>query len=802
MSKQTLKSLLGASDQRKQVELNLNPVALQPTIRSGGQFRVAVQETPKTFAALQLAENLKTGVDVYGAAVRVSQDKAEDDVAAMSEEDFDKFLEQGLDKEGINLFGYTKAYNQALAKKYYAEEMPTKLQAIAVELHKDPYKYKDPAEFEGAAIAAVNEAYDEADELLGGNVFSQQANNVLKSATKADFIEKQNAVFINKLPEITRKVQSDVAFKAFSELDDVANVKDTIDQQILVVTDAVGNRKEAAAIVTKAYLDNIEALSKQEGKEELAQALLDELDDTTVAGLGSQGRRKFGKEDIELFNTSANRLRIEELENNIETAGVSGYNAKLARAREAQASLELEAFGLIAEANGDETTALARFEEIEAEIRNGSVTINGVTYKDTVELNEIRKFIAGARSNKDLFVHNAKLNFVNNNTGGKRAAVNQLTTQGALASINAEAAARLVSVKPNPVTGGMDVVYTPEGATFLTDFNSELEQLELQLADALLGDTSLSVGERITEYSKLYPTEVTAKMQEWLTTRLNSVVPPKPEKPSTPAVSQVEEELAEELSEITNDEFISEADKAKAKKIIIQEELDRKEGINFITDADGTRRLKGTKDSDFMSPYPAFSADPTAPYQRALELGQFKNSDELAQGFDAVHKTFSVTSQKRQTSAYRYNMTPFNIFREETFVEKARKKGRLRDTFSLYGLSITELAEDSFNTTFSMGYGGIGKTNSIPLTDVYGQDNPFSSTPIVYEGSIKNTVEIVQGYFKNKESYEILSDATETSLDPPLPDVFTQAAKNYGISVDTMMKQMEAYLLTNNFISK
>ena len=35
-----------------------------------------------------------------------------------------------------------------------------------------------------------------------------------------------------------------------------------------------------------------------------------------------------------------------------------------------------------------------------------------------------------------------------------------------------------------------------------------------------------------------------------------------------------------------------------------------------------------------------------------------------------------------------------------------------------------------------------------------------------------------------------------------LPEVFIQAAKNYGISPETMMKQMEAYLLTNNFISE
>ena len=97
MAKQTLKSLLGSSDERKQVELNLNPVALQPTIRSGGNYRVAVQQTPKTNSALQLADALRQGVGLYGQAVNIAQDKAREYVETMSEEDFGKLLTEALD---------------------------------------------------------------------------------------------------------------------------------------------------------------------------------------------------------------------------------------------------------------------------------------------------------------------------------------------------------------------------------------------------------------------------------------------------------------------------------------------------------------------------------------------------------------------------------------------------------------------------------------------------------------------------------------------------------------------------------
>ena len=754
------------SDSRKQVELNLNPVALQPTIRSGGNYRVAVQDTPKTNSALQLADALRQGVGLYGQAVNIAQDKAVTDVETMSEEDFDKFLTEGLDKESRNIFGYTKAYNQALAKKYYAEEMPMKLQAIAAELHKDPYAYKDPAEFEGAAIAAVNEAYDEADELLGGNVFSEQANNALKSATKADFVAKQQAAFINKLPEITRKVQSDVAFKAFSELDDVANVKTTIDQQILAVTDAVGNRKDAAAIVTKAYLDNIEALAKQEGKEELAQALLDELDDTTVAGLGSQGRRKFGKDGIELFNTSANRFRIEELENNIETAGVSGYNAKLARARQAEADIELEAFGLIAEAKGDETTALARFEDIDADIIKGSVTLNGVTYTDTIELNEIRKFTSEARNNKDLFVHNAKLNFINNNTGGKRAAVNQLTTQGALASINAGAAAKLLKVKPNPVTGGMDVVYTPEGATFLTDFNREVEQLELQLAGTLLGDTSLSVGERITEYSKLYPAEVTGKMQDWISTRLEQVSPAK--------VTTEKQYITDEREAYIRETYLpSEAAQIIEDEIELAKDAERE--YTLFTKRDGVITFNASPEDDLK----LVPKDPTEVYKTARDEGFFSDDDKQAKAFNKVFGSFREDpygSGAKDRVIREFNRSPW--FRKLTPLEQAEKSKVLRDKISLYGISLEELIDGEFGKRFKR----------IPLEKIYGQNIDFSSFPIVINGNVESIIKEVKAYKEDPSKYE------NKDLE--------RIASNNNIPLSNLMDAQYSFLTNSRFITE
>ena len=108
------------SKKRKQVELNLNPVALNPTVRAGGNYRVAVQQTPLTNSAMQLSNALKQGVNAYGQAVDVAQTKAAEDVANMSDAEYDKFLQKGLDPEARSLFGYTKTYNRQVAAKYYA----------------------------------------------------------------------------------------------------------------------------------------------------------------------------------------------------------------------------------------------------------------------------------------------------------------------------------------------------------------------------------------------------------------------------------------------------------------------------------------------------------------------------------------------------------------------------------------------------------------------------------------------------------------------------------------------------------
>jgi len=832
MAKQTLKSLLGSSDERKQVELNLNPVALQPTIRSGGNYRVAVQDTPKTNSALQLADALRQGVGLYGQAVNIAQDKAREDVASMSEEDFDKFLTEGLDKDSRNIFGYTKAYNQALAKKYYAEEMPMKLQAIAAELHKDPYAYKDPAQFEGAAIAAVNEAYDEADELLGGNVFSEQANNALKSATKADFVAKQQATYLQRMPEITRQNASEGAFNAFSKITKAdTEAKAMIDAQIKSVTEAVGNRKEAAAIVTKAYLDNIEALAKQEGQEGLAQALLDELHSGEAEEkAGLQGKRQFGDDKVELFNTAENRGRIEDLEDAIENAGVSGYNAKILRAKEATATIQLDVYTLIKGEGGSEEAGIARLNELRDEIvKNQSLTLGDSTYNDSIEITEILNFIDGAASNKDLFVHNAKLNFLNQNIGAKRAVPNQMVSTGSLNRVNPSASALLFSSKPDGF-GEMQVTYTQEGLNVIDEFGTELEQLELQLIDSLLSDSSLSQGDRITEFSKRYPTEVNAKLQEWLTNRLEEVVPVKGS--AEAAVSDQREAdaktyLSEKERLKIKDSALNIEQEKEITDIRIQQEKDdeylRQSVIVFGETAkdEDNRQLRGrpplpslthSEEVEAHRNKPPIHKEVSKSYDKAEEFDVYNSEEEkirlhsqLVSSWESPRSMFdgsgvsnveagsSVKDTAYQAFAYKRK---YGGFAEDNIVDRAAKRKKMVGYYNRYGVSANELLNDApdINKYWRQANEKNYKTD-ITISGMFGGVDKvdFRLFPITVNGSVATTAQAVTDYFKAKEAGK---------LDEFDAGNFALIAEKYDISLDALMTAQQTYLTPRNFITK
>ena len=813
------------SKKREQVELNLNPVSLSPAVRAGGNYRVVVQDTPKTNAAMQLSSALKAGVGLYSQAVDVAQNKAQEDVATMSEEDFNTFLEQGLDKESRSIFGYTKAYNHALAKKYYAEEMPTKLQAIATELHKDPYQYKDPQHFEAAATAAVDEAYAEADELLGGNVFSEQANNALKSATKADFVEKQQEAYLHKLPEITRQIQSDTAFKVFSEITDTDKVKESINQQLTAVKSAVGNNRDAAAIVTKSYLDVVELMA-QEGKHDEAQQMLDELDSTELASLGMQGKRKFGKGNVELFNTAENRARIEAVQDAIENDSARSMTLKKNRALGAIAGIENELFSTLTGEGGSEEKGFEYTQKLLDDIaKNQSLTIGDKVYDDPIEIKAIRDSLLAVQSNPQLFKLTAMNNFIATNGQSEQYAISQLENPDTIQVLNKDAYSILVD--DNNWKKGKPA-YTKKGITFTTNFAKEKRRLEHALFESI---SYLQDGEKQRQFAALYPEKVTAPMQAWVTQTLEGLAPSEDEQDVT------KQRRADALA------YLSEKQRAKIKAsavdseeeqelqdILIQEAKDEEylrqsaQVFNGEVDEEGNRQLKSRLSSPALQHSAIKEAEKGKPpvhkivsksfdkaekfdiYDSETEKislhSQLVSSWERPRGsseiYDGVYADRSLIGTSVKDSAYRAfaYKRKYGGFAEEDIVDRAAKRTKMVNFYNRYGVSAKELLNDApdinkywrdsdrhfkSDITISGMFGGVDKVD-------------FRLFPITVNGSVESIALTVSDYFKAKEEDDLEGFYAE--------DFGRIADKYFKGDLDALMTAQRTYLQQHKFITK
>jgi hypothetical protein len=658
--------------------------------------------------------------------------------------------------------------------------MPTKLQAIAAELHKDPYKYKTPDEFAQAAIAAVNEAYDEADELLGGNVFGEQANNALKSATKADFVEKQNAVFINKLPEITRKIQSDVAFKAFSELEDLGNIKDTVDQLLGSVTAEVGNKTDASAIVTKSYLDYVELLVK-EGKHAEAQDLLDAVDSTEKANYGMQGRRKFGAGNVEIFNTAEARGRIETIQDAIENESARSLTLKENRAKIAIATLQGNILQVVAK-EGEEAGMALLTKTLEDLRVNRSLELEGEEYSDPLEVAALDNFMQAFAENSKVFELSAKQDFINQHTGQKDRPIRELLS---VSNLKSKLGNNFSLIGTEEFQLGREVLATTElGSQLESEFETELTRLKFALHDKY---ASSPEADKIDKYNEEYVDAVFLPMQKWLDTRLESIVPEATAVQTQAADAGLSPEEKQAFDAIATNTALTPEEVQASQEDYLALKRAKQEAQIFITGEDGSRELKTQGRM-----YPIFKIDPAIPYKKAIDNGFFKDSEEQSKGLDLVYNTFNardgVNQAPKNSLVHAYNAR-VNFPNEDTVLQRSEKNANVRESLSLYGVSLDEVANDSYATNDPLYNRRGGLNKPIMLSGVYGSQGPFLTTPILIDGSITNTINLVEAYFSDKDNAFI-------------PEEAQKAAAVYGITVDVMLGQIRTYLTTNNFISK
>ena len=145
---------------RKQVELDLGPVNLRPTNARGGQYNVAVQATPKTNQALQLAAALRRTPQLLGQARNIGEQAGEAAAGAIATQDVAAEL-QKTDPDAYDIFKKQAGFRNALLKRQAETVLAPAFTAALGNI--DPTEFTTVNDFENNSInktiAEQKEAY-------------------------------------------------------------------------------------------------------------------------------------------------------------------------------------------------------------------------------------------------------------------------------------------------------------------------------------------------------------------------------------------------------------------------------------------------------------------------------------------------------------------------------------------------------------------------------------------------------------------------------------------------------------------
>lgn len=165
--KQTLKSLLGGSDERVQVNYDPSEITLSPTVQQTRGSATVVQATPKTNQALNFARALNQTPQVLGALSDIGEAQAVEDFSQItSDAEKDELLNQ--QKSMSRMLGYDKKFQEVLIKDFYvrnADSISNRFTALAA----DPTKYGSLEEFNTALDAEKETFIEELQEQFGNN---------------------------------------------------------------------------------------------------------------------------------------------------------------------------------------------------------------------------------------------------------------------------------------------------------------------------------------------------------------------------------------------------------------------------------------------------------------------------------------------------------------------------------------------------------------------------------------------------------------------------------------------------------
>lgn len=764
------------SKKRKQVELNLNPVALNPTVRAGGNYRVAVQQTPLTNSAMQLSNALKQGVAAYGQAVDVAQKKAAEDVANMSDAEYDKFLQKGLDPEARSLFGYTKTYNRQVAAKYYATEIPTKLQELSNDMFKNYYDYKDAASFEAALEERVGSVYDEADQLLGGNVFSEQANNALKSATRADFLSKEVAKFSRELPARNQQMAMESMARQFdgitsTNVDQIATIGGEL---INSHKGTLGGRAAAEAVFgTLQTKMNTLLASDSSVDHKLLEDMIDEIgdgkgEDNMVAGQ-------------ELFATPTRQLYLTKMEAELDKRKDESYNDAVRDAKVNLAGIQASAIRMQSEGKRKAYLDSA----IKAMSIHGSV-FNDVTYENdllrdmmTVELNQMK-------ANPLLFEREAAANFIARENSSQR-------------SVDEYVYINLPESYTKKDMDNKAIGFTAAGQDFQEQYSLKRDTMYDTLYRSVIDIEDEGAQRSAFKEGEV---ELVKDLKEWVKETTNSstaVAVEAKTKQQTEDIEIVGKERVEELQSVMSPENA-------AKVIALEAEEARQDKTEKITH----ENINGTLVPAGRSPQKRLEN-----YQKLKKLGTLSD-DEVYQAHVSIYEDAWVNKKARIGFAgntvmpseadrlimgiipkWNFKQGP-EVYIKPPLDQRLDKGTQLFELMKVAGVPAETLVDGVFKlgTQFTLGFEGHENRRQKGQVSVeFMMDNKlldFTSVPIILGGNIKNTAAAVQAWKDGGMTLE--------NVDPQHRGTLNKIAEKYEMSASQIMTFQNLYLTTNGYL--
>ena len=174
--KQTLKSLLGGSDDRVQVSYDPSEITLSPTVQQTRGSSTVVQAMPRTNQALNFATALNQVPQVMGQMKNIGEAQALEDFSQMSDAERDAAMD--TDKKISNWLGYDKAFQDALVKDHFVRNANSITKRFT-ELANNPAQYESDQGFDDALTAEKQALIGELQEKFGNNPNRVMAINAI-----------------------------------------------------------------------------------------------------------------------------------------------------------------------------------------------------------------------------------------------------------------------------------------------------------------------------------------------------------------------------------------------------------------------------------------------------------------------------------------------------------------------------------------------------------------------------------------------------------------------------------------------